>query len=145
MAKRLLVLFALLTFGLMIAGCSEGDKSNTVVNPNPDVFAHTGSISGVVMDDCANTPVQGAVVAVAYSGSVKKVTMVRVTLTSAHHGTLASTTITATLTSRTILCMRVDRATRNAGMAGAALAMSGVVLMPSPSSRRSRSAGRRGP
>ena len=74
MSKRLLVLFALLTFGLMIAGCSEGDKSNTVVNPNPDIFAPTGSISGIVMDDCASTPVQGAVVAVAYSGSVKKVT-----------------------------------------------------------------------
>jgi len=67
-------MIALLTLGFFIAGCAEGDKSGSVTNPNPDVFAPLGSISGVVFDFCANTPVKGAVVSVAYSGVVHKVT-----------------------------------------------------------------------
>ena len=46
---------------------------------------------------------------------MNSVTMVRVTLTSAHIGTLASAATTMTLTTSTYLCMRVERATRNAG------------------------------
>jgi hypothetical protein len=60
--------------GFFIAGCSEGDKSSSVTNPNPNVFAPTGSISGTVFDSCANLPVQGARVSVAYSGGVHQVT-----------------------------------------------------------------------
>ncbi len=75
MAKRFLVLIALLTLGFFVAGCSEGDESASVVNPNPDVFAPTGSISGVVVDMCnSSNPVEGAVVSVAYSGKVRQVT-----------------------------------------------------------------------
>jgi len=74
MAKRFLVLIALLMLGFYVAGCAEGDDSATVVNPNPDVVEFTGSISGVVMDYCASAPIQGAVVSVAYSGSVHSVT-----------------------------------------------------------------------
>jgi hypothetical protein len=74
MAKRFLVLIALLMLGFFIAGCAEGDKSATVVNPNPDVFAPVGSISGTVFDFCKMAPVQGAVVSVGYSGKVHKVT-----------------------------------------------------------------------
>lgn len=74
MAKRFLVLIALLSLGFFIAGCAEGDKSSNVVNPNPDVFSPTGSISGQVFDFCKMLPVQGAIVSVAYNGSVKKVT-----------------------------------------------------------------------
>ena len=73
MAKRFLVLIALLMLGFFIAGCAEGDKSGTVTNPNPDVFAPTGSISGVVFDFCLKAPVTGATVSVAYSGGVHKV------------------------------------------------------------------------
>ncbi|MGC9324388.1 MAG: carboxypeptidase-like regulatory domain-containing protein [Desulfomonilia bacterium] len=74
MAKRLLVFLALLMFGFMIAGCSEGDDSNTVVNPNPDPLTPVGSISGVVWDWCDNVGVEGAIVSVAYAGGVRKVT-----------------------------------------------------------------------
>ncbi|HPA76306.1 MAG TPA: carboxypeptidase-like regulatory domain-containing protein, partial [Deltaproteobacteria bacterium] len=75
MAKRFLVLIALLTLGFFVAGCSEGDESASVVNPNPDVFAPTGSISGVVVDMCnRSNPVKGAVVSVAYAGKVRQVT-----------------------------------------------------------------------
>lgn len=75
MAKRFLVLIALLTLGFFVAGCSEGDESASVVNPNPDVFAPTGSISGVVVDMCnSSNPVEGAVVSVAYAGKVRQVT-----------------------------------------------------------------------
>ena len=73
MAKRFIVLIALLMLGFFIAGCAEGDKSASVTNPNPDVFAPMGSISGVVFDFCGKTPVTGATVSVAYSGSVHKV------------------------------------------------------------------------
>ncbi len=74
MSKRFLVLIALLLLGFYIAGCSEGDNSNSVTNPNPNVFAPTGSISGVVFDGCTNKPVTGAVVSVAYAGKVHQVT-----------------------------------------------------------------------
>jgi hypothetical protein len=74
MAKRFLVLIALLMLGFFIAGCAEGDKSATVVNPNPNVFTPTGSISGVVYDVCKEAPVQGAVISVAYAGGVHQVT-----------------------------------------------------------------------
>jgi hypothetical protein len=74
MAKRFLVLIALLMLGFFIAGCAEGDKSATVTNPNPDVFAPTGSISGVVFNPCTNTPVKGAVVSLSYAGKVHQVT-----------------------------------------------------------------------
>lgn len=74
MAKRFLVLIALLMLGFFIAGCSEGDKSTSVVNPNPNVFSPTGSISGVVFDQCKLAPVSGAVVSVAYAGGVHQVT-----------------------------------------------------------------------
>ncbi|HVN72472.1 MAG TPA: carboxypeptidase-like regulatory domain-containing protein, partial [Desulfomonilia bacterium] len=74
MAKRFLVLIALLMLGFFIAGCAEGDKSSTVVNPNPQTFAPTGSISGTVFDICKNAPVSGAVVSVAYAGKVHVIT-----------------------------------------------------------------------
>jgi hypothetical protein len=74
MYKRFLVLIALLTLGFFIVGCADGDKSVSTVNPNPDVFAPTGSISGVVFDICSNAPVQGAVVSVAYAGKTHSVT-----------------------------------------------------------------------
>jgi hypothetical protein len=74
MAKRFLVLIALLMLGFFIAGCAEGDKSSNVSNPNPDVFAPTGSISGVVFNPCTNAVVKGAVVSVAYAGGVHQVT-----------------------------------------------------------------------
>lgn len=75
MAKRFLVMIALLALGFYVAGCAEGDESVSVVNPNPSVFTPTGSISGVVVDICnSNNPVQGAVVSVAYSGKVRQVT-----------------------------------------------------------------------
>lgn len=74
MAKRFLVLIALLMLGFYVAGCAEGDDSASVVNPNPDVVEFTGSISGVVMDICASAPIEDAVVSVAYSGSVHSVT-----------------------------------------------------------------------
>jgi hypothetical protein len=73
MAKRFLVLIALLMLGFFIAGCAEGDKSSSVTNPNPNVFSPTGSISGTVYDFCASLPVKGATVSVAYSGGVHKV------------------------------------------------------------------------
>jgi hypothetical protein len=60
--------------GFFIAGCAEGDKSSSVVNPNPNVFSPTGSISGVVFDTCKLAPVSGAVVSVAYGGRVHSVT-----------------------------------------------------------------------
>ncbi len=68
MAKRFLVLIALLMLGFYIAGCAEGDNSESVTNPNPNAFAPTGSISGVVFDQCKSLPVQGATVSVAYLG-----------------------------------------------------------------------------
>ena len=74
MAKRFLVLIALLMLGFFIAGCAEGDKKSSVTNPNPSVFTPTGSISGVVFDMCKQAPVQGAVVSVAYAGGVHQVT-----------------------------------------------------------------------
>jgi len=74
MAKRFLVLTALLMLGFFMAGCSEGDESGSVVNPNPEVFAPTGSISGVVYDYCTLVPVKGAVVSVAYGGKTHSVT-----------------------------------------------------------------------
>jgi hypothetical protein len=75
MAKRFVVLTALLMLGFFIAGCAEGDKSGTVTNPNPNVFAPMGSISGVVMNFCnPPQPVKGAIVSVAYNGAVHKVT-----------------------------------------------------------------------
>ncbi|MGO9146011.1 MAG: carboxypeptidase regulatory-like domain-containing protein [Desulfomonilia bacterium] len=74
MAKRFLVLIALLLLGFFIAGCAEGDKKSSVTNPNPSVFTPTGSISGVVFDMCKQAPVQGAVVSVAYAGGVHQVT-----------------------------------------------------------------------
>ena len=74
MGKKYLWLIALLLFGFIVAGCSEGDDSTTVVNPNPEVFVPTGSISGVVTDICTEMPVDDAVVSVAYSGSTKSVT-----------------------------------------------------------------------
>ena len=74
MAKRFLVLIALLMLGFFIAGCAEGDKKSSVTNPNPNVFTPTGSISGVVFDICKQAPVQGAVVSVAYAGGVHQVT-----------------------------------------------------------------------
>jgi len=74
MAKRFLVLIALLMLGFFIAGCAEGDKKSSVTNPNPNVFTPTGSISGVVFDICTQAPVQGAVVSVAYAGGVHQVT-----------------------------------------------------------------------
>lgn len=75
MAKRFLVMIALLMLGFYVAGCAEGDESASVVNPNPSVFAPLGSISGVVVDICnSNAPVQGAVVSVAYGGKVHQVT-----------------------------------------------------------------------
>jgi len=73
MAKRFLVLTALLMLGFFIAGCAEGDKSASVTNPNPDPFAPTGSISGVVFDYCSNMPVKGATVSVGFSGKTHKV------------------------------------------------------------------------
>jgi hypothetical protein len=73
MSKRFLVLIALLMLGFYIAGCAEGDNSDSVVNPNPNVFAPTGSISGVVFDSCKLLPVQGATVSVAYLGKVHSV------------------------------------------------------------------------
>ena len=73
MAKRFLVLIALLMLGFFIAGCAEGDKSSSVTNPNPDVFTPTGSISGTVFDGCSLAPVPGATVSVAYNGSVHSV------------------------------------------------------------------------
>ena len=74
MSKRFLVLIALLMLGFFVAGCADGDKSSSVVNPNPDVFSPVGSISGVVYDYCTNVPVKGAVVSVAYAGRVHQVT-----------------------------------------------------------------------
>lgn len=75
MAKRFLVLIALLMLGFYVAGCAEGDESASVVNPNPSAFDNPkGSISGVVMDSCTNAPIQGAIVSVAYSGRVHSVT-----------------------------------------------------------------------
>ena len=74
MSKRFLVLIALLLLGFFIAGCSEGDNSNSVQNPNPNTFSPTGSISGVVFDECLEAPVAGAVVSVAYAGRVHQVT-----------------------------------------------------------------------
>jgi len=74
MAKRFLVLIALLMLGFYVAGCAEGDDSASVVNPNPSTFVPYGSISGVVMDYCTNTPISGAVVSVAYGGKVHQVT-----------------------------------------------------------------------
>jgi hypothetical protein len=74
MAKRFLVLIALLTLGFFVVGCADGDKSASVVNPNPDQFSPVGSISGVVYDFCTSVPVKGAVVSVAYAGRVHQVT-----------------------------------------------------------------------
>lgn len=74
MAKRFLVLIALLMLGFYVAGCAEGDESASVVNPNPSTVSPTGSISGVVMDACTSSPVSGAVVSVAYTGAVHQVT-----------------------------------------------------------------------
>jgi len=75
MAKRFLVLIALLMLGFYVAGCAEGDESASVVNPNPSALTNQkGSISGVVMDSCTNAPIQGAIVSVAYSGGVHSVT-----------------------------------------------------------------------
>ena len=74
MSKRFLVLIALLMLGFFVAGCADGDKSSSVVNPNPDQFSPVGSISGVVYDYCTNVPVKGAVVSVAYAGRVHTVT-----------------------------------------------------------------------
>jgi hypothetical protein len=74
MAKRFLVLIALLSLGFFIAGCAEGDKASNVANPNPDVFSPMGSISGTVFDICKMAPVQGAIVSVGYSGRVHSVT-----------------------------------------------------------------------
>ena len=73
MAKRFLVLIALLMLGFFIAGCAEGDKRSSVTNPNPDVFTPTGSISGTVFDACGLAPVSGATVSVAYNGKVHTV------------------------------------------------------------------------
>ncbi len=73
MAKRFLVMVALLMLGFYVAGCAEGDESASVVNPNPEVFAPTGSISGVVVDVCAGAPIEGATVWVAYAGKQNKV------------------------------------------------------------------------
>ena len=73
MAKRFLVLVGLLMLGFFVAGCSEGDESASVVNPNPEVFAPTGSISGVVLDLCSGDTIEGATVWVAYSGKQHKV------------------------------------------------------------------------
>ncbi len=74
MSKRFSVLIALLMLGFFVAGCADGDKSATVVNPNPDVFSPVGSISGTVYDACTEVPIKGAVVAVAYNGRVHTVT-----------------------------------------------------------------------
>jgi hypothetical protein len=74
MSKRFLVLIALLMLGFFVAGCADGDKSASVVNPNPDVFSPVGSISGVVYDYCTDVPIKGAVVSVAYAGAVHQVT-----------------------------------------------------------------------
>ena len=74
MYKRFLVLIALLTLGFFIVGCADGDRSVSTVNPNPDQFSPTGSISGVVYDYCTEVPVKGAVVSVAYGGRVHSVT-----------------------------------------------------------------------
>ena len=74
MAKRFSVLIALLMLGFFVAGCADGDKSATTVNPNPDVFSPEGSISGIVYDYCTEVPVKGAVVSVAYKGRVHSVT-----------------------------------------------------------------------
>jgi hypothetical protein len=73
MAKRFLVIAALLMLGFYVSGCSEGDDDVSVTNPNPAVFSPTGSISGVVVDQCTNTLVKGATVSVAYNGGVHKV------------------------------------------------------------------------
>jgi uncharacterized lipoprotein YajG len=65
MAKRFLVLIALLMLGFYVAGCAEGDESASVVNPNPSALTdQKGSISGVVIDSCTNAPIQGAIVSV---------------------------------------------------------------------------------
>jgi hypothetical protein len=70
-------LIVIMMFGILLIGCEkEEDDKNTIVNSSSsqNTLKPTGTISGKVVDRHTENPVEGALISIAYNGSVFKTT-----------------------------------------------------------------------
>lgn len=75
MFKKFSFIIAIMV-GLVLIGCEEDkDENNTIVNPtSQNTLKPVGTISGKVIDRHTDNPVEGALISIAYNGSVFKTT-----------------------------------------------------------------------